>query len=299
MDRPVLVFGSTGLLGVHLVRALTERDFSPVALVHNRRARLPDGVPVYKTSIADPETVKKTMHRYHPAVVINCAAYTDVDGCERDPERAARVNTIGAENIALGAAEIGAHLIQISTDYVFDGQAGPYDEDAHPHPINVYGESKHKAETAVRNSPADTLIIRAASFVGRGSEDHPGFVEHMVATMRSGKQISAPIDQIANVADVLTLAGGIITALEKNITGLLHLGSREVISRYDLAVLAAEAFGLDTSLVEPVMYDDLKRAANRPLNGGLKVDQAEKTLGLSFPSPKETVENLRRAGAVA
>jgi len=295
MDRPILIFGSTGLLGVHLVRTLTERGFFPVALVHNRRARLPEGIPTYKTPIADPETVKKTMHRYHPAAVINCAAYTDVDGCERDPDRAARVNTIGAENIALGAAEIGAHLVQISTDYVFDGQAGPYDEEAHPHPINVYGKTKHKAETAVRNSPGDTLIIRAASFVGHGSEDHPGFVEQMVATMRNGKRVPAPIDQIANIADVPTLAKGIISAVEKNTTGILHLGSRELISRYDLALLAAEVFGLDTSLVEPVMYDDLKRAANRPLNGGLKVDKAEKALGFSFPTPKETVENLRRA----
>jgi dTDP-4-dehydrorhamnose reductase len=294
MDRPILVFGSTGLLGVHLVRTLAKRGRFPVALVHNRRSQLPDGVPVYKTPIAEPDAVRKTMHRYHPAIVINCAAYTDVDGCEDDPARAARVNTGGAENIARGAEEVHARMVQISTDYVFDGHAGPYDETAHPHPINVYGKTKHNAETAVSHAARDPLIIRAASFIGRGPDGHPGFIERMIATLRDGKQVRVAIDQVANITDVPALAEGIAIALEKDATGMVHFGSRELISRYDLALLTADVFSLDKSLVEPVMYDDLKRPARRPLNGGLIVRKAEDILGFSFPAPKQALENLRQ-----
>lgn len=295
MDKPIVVFGATGLLGKYLIALLADQGRFPVAIVHHRRVELPAGVPVYKASIAGADTVHKTLQRYRPSMVINCAAYTDVDGCESDPDRATNVNTLGAENIARAAAEIGAPLVQISTDYVFGGRSGPYDENAHPQPINVYGRTKHHAETAVHKINADTLIIRAASFVGHGTDKHPCFAENMVAALKSGKQLRAPIDQIANVADVPTLAAAIITAIDKCITGHLHLGSRELISRYDLAVLIAEVFKLDESLIEPMMYADLGRAADRPLNGGLIVDKAEKSLEFSFPSPKETLERLKQA----
>ncbi|MFC1475570.1 SDR family oxidoreductase [Candidatus Zixiibacteriota bacterium] len=297
MDKPLVVFGATGLLGSHLVHRLAERGRFPVAVAHNRKVELPSGVPVYKASIAGAETVRKALSRYHPSLVINCAAYTDVDGCESDPQRARQVNTVGAENIARAAAELGIPLVHISTDYIFGGHSGPYDEHARPRPINVYGQSKHDAETAIQKINADTLIIRAASFIGHGSEKHPCFIENMIAGLRAGKPLPAPIDLIANVAEVPTLADAIIAAIDKSITGVLHLGSRELISRYDLAVLTADVFGLDDSLIEPVMYADLGRAAERPLNGGLVVDGAEKLLEISFPAPKETLENLKRVSA--
>ncbi len=297
MDKPIVVFGATGLLGTRLVHRLAEQGRFPVAVAHNRKVELPAGVPVYKASIAGAETVKKALRRYHPSLVINCAAYTDVDGCESDPDRAAQVNTMGAENIARAAAEIGIPLVQISTDYIFGGRSGPYDVGAHPRPINVYGCSKHNAETAIQKINADTLIIRAASFIGRGTKKHSCFIEKMIAALQAGKQLRAPIDQIANVSDVPALAGAIIAAIDKNTTGILHFGSRELISRFDLAVLMADVFDLDDSLIEPVMYADLGRAAERPLNGGLVVDKAEKMLEISFPSPKETLENLKRAPA--
>jgi len=297
MDRPILIFGASGLLGTHLVRRLAEQGRFPVAIAHNRKAQFPVGVPAYRTPITEPEVVRKTMHRYHPAAVINCAAFTDVDGCERDPGLAARVNTLGAENIARAAKEVGARLVQLSTDYVFDGTAGPGDENARPHPINVYGKTKHDAETGVRNADPQSLVIRAASFIGKGPQDRPSFIEQMLATLRAGKPLRAAIDQIANVTDVAALAKGIQEAVEQQIAGVLHLGSRELISRYDLALLVAEVFGLDPGRVEPMMHADLGRAARRPLHGGLIVRKAEQALGWTFPSPRESLENL--SGALA
>jgi len=295
MDKPILVFGATGLLGTHLVRLLVEKGRFPVAVVHNRKSRLPPGVPTYQATVASPAAVSKALHRYGPSVVINCAAYTDVDGCELNPQRAAEVNTLGAENIVHAAQESGALTVHISTDYVFDGSAGPYDEAAHAHPINVYGKTKHDAETIVQNADAETLIIRAAGFIGRGPEKHPCFAENMIAALRSGKQLAVPIDQVANVTDVPTLARGVLTAVDHHLRGIWHMGSRELISRYDLTRLLAHVFGLDAKLSEPVMYADMGRAADRPLNGGLLVNKAEEQLALTFPSPKETLENLKRA----
>ncbi len=295
MDKPIVIFGATGLLGTHLVRLLAEHNRFPVAVTHNRKVALPPGVPVYKAPLAAADAVGKTLHRFHPSLVINCAAYADVDGCESDPGRAARVNTLGAQNIAHAAAELEIPLVQVSTDYVFDGRNGPYDESAFPRPINIYGRTKHDAETAILKIKRDALIVRAASFIGRGPEGYPCFVEQIIKQLRAGKRLSAPIDQLANVTDVPTLSRAILAAADKKITGILHLGSRELLSRYDLAVLAADVFGLDQSLVEPVMYADLQRTTERPLNGGLVVRRAEKTLEISFPSPQETLLNLKRA----
>ncbi len=293
MNRPTLVFGATGLLGRHLIQLLHRKGKFPVAVVHNRKAAFPPGVPTFKAAIADAENVRKTIARFRPEVIINCAAYTDVDGCERDPDRARRVNTVGVENIVKAATELNTRLIQISTDYVFDGASGPYDETARPHPINIYGKTKHDAETVVRNADISALIIRAASFIGAGTEKHPCFVEKMISALRSGTTLQAPIDQIATVADVPTLAECILAADKQDITGLLHLGTSGPISRYDLAVLAAEVFGLDESLVEPVMYTDTKRTADRPLQGGLIVNRAEGLLGRVFPTNRATLERLR------
>ncbi len=293
MNRPSMIFGASGLLGSRLVRLLDKQSRFPVAIIHKRKGDFPESIHTDEASVGSFDRVAHVMHRYRPGLVINCAAYTDVDGCERDPQRAQTVNTVGAENIARVAADMGVPFVLLSTDYVFDGTAGPYDETAHPHPINEYGRTKHNAETAVRKAHPDSLIIRAGSFIGVGPKGHPSFIERIIDRLVRQEQVLAPIDQMATVAEVSALAQAILTLVDAQASGIWHLGSAEVISRYDLCTLAAEIFGYDTELIEPVMFADLDRAAPRPLNGGLDPHKAMREHNIKSPSPRRALELLR------
>ena len=218
--------------------------------------------------VTDWQQVQDAVSTFGPDVIINLAALTDVDRNEREPELAKMVNTTGVEHLLAACEKSGARLVQLSTDYVFDGQAGPYLEEDTPAPLNVYGQSKLEAETLVMAAKGH-LVIRANVLFGPELDLAASFVGWVVGSLRSGKRIRVVDDQISNPTLTTHLAEAIVAAAEQDAVGLYHYGGLEFASRFAFAREIARHFELPMDLLAPVATADLNQMAPRPLQSGL------------------------------
>jgi dTDP-4-dehydrorhamnose reductase len=192
--------------------------------------------------ILDRFGMEAEIERLLPTVVINCAAWTDVDGCTRNPARALEVNAEGAEHVARAAAGSGCRVVQVSTDFVFDGRLGrPYVESDVPSPIQAYGLSKLEGERRVAIAAEDHLVVRTAWLYGEHG-DH--FVGRILARARAGEPLRVVEDQRGSPTLVDDLADGIASLLRVEHRGIVHVVNTGVASRFELARRALERAGL-------------------------------------------------------
>lgn len=251
----ILVTGAAGMLG---------RDLAAVLSSSPQQHELhPMGRP--ECDVTDPTTIRSCFAAARPQVVIHAAAYTDVDGCERDPERAMRVNGEGTRHVAEAAAATGARLLYISTDYVFDGaKRQPYAEEDVPNPLNVYGRSKLAGERAVQECAA-SLIVRTSWLFGRHGRH---FIGAILEKARRGGLLRVVRDQVGCPTWTKDLARTLAALLPGSATGIVHAAGSGCCSWYDfaLAILEeAESRGLATRApVEAIGSAELDRPARRP-----------------------------------
>jgi dTDP-4-dehydrorhamnose reductase len=252
----VLITGALGQLGSEL------------------RATAPETLEIISCSSAEldvtqADTARALIRRAHPDVIIHAAAYTDVDGAEREPARAHAVNAAGSANIAAAASEVGARMIYISTDYVFDGGVGrPYAPDDAANPLSVYGRSKLVGEQAVlQKVPGRSLVVRTAwvySVHGRN------FVQTMLSLMNTQKSVGVVADQVGTPTWARPLAQALWRAAElSSLNGIVHWTDAGVASWYDFAIAIQEeglAAGHLTHCVtiHPLVTLDFPRPARRP-----------------------------------
>ncbi len=242
----ILVVGANGMLGRDLMELLGDR------------AR---GVDIDEIDITSIESVLKVVSEFKPGTVINCAAYTDVDGCETNSEKAMEVNGEGVGYLAMACREIGALLVQISTDYVFDGGKGsPYQEYDAPHPLSIYGESKLAGEMNAAFSP-EHLIVRTQWLYGLHGKN---FVETMLRLAAEKDQLSVVDDQIGSPTWTVDLAEAIIALVDKGCRGIYHAANSDFCSWNGFAKAIFEESGLKVSVV-PMTTAELNRPARRPL----------------------------------
>jgi dTDP-4-dehydrorhamnose reductase len=257
----ILVVGSNGMLGRDLMALLGDR------------AR---GVDIAEIDITSMESVSDVLHLMKPEVVINCAAYTDVDGCESNAEKAMEVNSEGVGYLALACREVGALLVQVSTDYVFDGGKGtPYVEDDAPHPLSVYGESKLAGEMNAMFCQ-EYLIVRTQWLYGLHGKN---FVETMLRLAAEKDEISVVDDQIGSPTWTVDLGTAIIALLDQGCRGIYHVANAEFCSWNEFAKAIFEAAGAQVS-VKPMTTEDLNRPANRPLYSTLDCGKLAADTGL-------------------
>jgi dTDP-4-dehydrorhamnose reductase len=220
----VLITGANGMLGAELQPLLAAAQHEVRACSHA------------ECDITDGAAVRRVFSDAKPQVVINCAAMTDVDGCERDPQRAMLVNARGAGNVARAAEAIGARVFHISTDYVFSGsQRRAFTEPDKPNPISIYGQSKLEGERMVlyaagRVSPH--LVIRTSWLYGRARVN---FVDRVVEQARAGQPIKAVTDQVSCLTWTRPLAERIAQLVDKTASGILHLAGSGECTRYEIA----------------------------------------------------------------
>jgi dTDP-4-dehydrorhamnose reductase len=291
----IAVTGGSGLLGRVLVGAAAARGHNVTVGVHQTRCAWPESVGVVPLDLTIPRSVEKFIERTEPDWVVHTAAMTDVDRCEREPALAIIANVAATRHLVEAVETAPTRLLYLSTDYVFDGEHGPYREDDPPNPINVYGLTKHAGEKAVSEGGERHAIVRSASFLGIGSRGRPTFVEAMVERMRSAPPLPAAADQLSNIATVDYLAAALVEICERGLNGTWHVAGREIISRYDLARHLAELFALPDSVVEAVEYRELDRSARRPLRGGLVVEKAAVVLSSEPPTLSDALRAWKAA----
>lgn len=213
-----------------------------------------------------------------PDVIYFTASLANVDYCELHPDIAYRMNVSSVQNAVALANQHRCKLVYMSSEYVFDGAAGPYRETTAANPVSVYGMQKLAAEHHIALFANDWLIIRTAVVYSWESQGK-NFLYRLRSTLRDGKTIAVPSDQISSPTYAPDLVRAMIQLVEQDEHGVFNISGPRLANRYTFALAAADAFGLDPDLIVPVVTADLKQAALRPLNAGLTVDKAERALG--------------------
>ncbi len=279
----ILLTGANGLVGQALVERLSSiPEIDLLATGRDAGPRYAEGSCGYTPlDITDAEAVRRLFVDFAPGVVINCAAITKVEAGEADRERCWEVNVDAVAALAKACKAQGARLVHLSTDFVFDGSAGPYDERARPDPINYYGRSKWASENAVRAAGLRRwMIVRTALGYGTGHNlTRSNFGLWLIDRLQRGEVTEVCTDQIRTPTYIPDLADGIAHAVQRNRTGLYHIAGREVISVFDFARTIAEHFDLDARLLVPTTTAELHPDAPRPLRTGLLILKAETELG--------------------
>jgi dTDP-4-dehydrorhamnose reductase len=274
----VLVTGAGGLVGRAVAKHCAAQEQEVIAFDHKT------------LDIADLESVRSVVSGVRPDVVINCAAWTDVDGCETDREHARRANAQGPEVLASTCRDVDALLITISTDYVFDGRKhGFYTQEDQPNPISVYGQSKLEGEERAQRAHARTIVVRSGYIFGSGGKN---FLSTYLARVRAGETLKAISDMIGTPTYAPDLARQLYQLAQVDRPGIYHIvNSGEGVSFEGFAREALEIAGLDSSLVQSTTLAGLKRPAPRPRNSRLRCLLSE-AVGLD-PMPNWQVA-LRR-----
>lgn len=239
------------------------------------------------SNITDYGPLRREIEYLNPDVVINCAAFTDVDGCENAPRKAAEVNTYGVYILAQAFA---GKLIHISTDYIFDGRNGPYTEDAAPNPISIYGWSKLGGELVLRDLP-DTLIVRTTVLFDQPFDQaqdrfSSNFVTAVIKRLLIGEQVTAPKALLGSPTYVPHLAEAILQAVD--LTGVINIAGNRVMSRLKFARMIAKVLGHG---VTRIFDGPVTGRAPRPLNAGLTIGKAQ-SLGLPIYDPLDGVKEI-------
>ncbi len=262
--RRVLVTGASGMLGSDLVFLLTAAGYDVLAR------------PKAELDIADPGQVSRSLRELRPEVVVNCAAFTKVDDCETNA-RAFEVNAEGVANLADACGHAGAQLVQISTDFVFDGTKGsPYSEDDPVNPVSAYGRSKRAGEEEAMRLPG-SLIVRASWLFGRSGWN---FVEAILKQLESGKtRLSVVVDQVGRPTSTTDLSEALLALLEAGATGVYHFANRGEVSWNDFAREILWLAGRSDVAVDPTTAEALARPARRPAYSVLDSGKYERLTG--------------------
>lgn len=225
--------------------------------------------------LLDREQISDVIADFSPDCIYLAGAYTDVDGCELEPERSNAINVQGVRDVVAAARELSScRLIYFSSDFVFDGLRGPYDEKAKPSPASVYGKHKVEAERVVASSGMSNVIIRTSTVFGKDPQDK-NFIARLLITLKKGETAVVSEDQIANPTYNETLADAAIELCHSYHQGLFNVAGATRVSRYQLALDAAAIFALPTKLITASSTPGLKQTAKRPLNGGLVINRAK------------------------
>ncbi|MDP3507035.1 MAG: SDR family oxidoreductase [Candidatus Melainabacteria bacterium] len=228
--------------------------------------------------LLDRGQISDVIEDFSPDCIYVAGAYTDVDGCELEPERSNAINVQGVRDVVAAARELSScRLVYFSSDFVFDGLRGPYDEKAKPSPASVYGKHKVEAERVVASSGLSNVIIRTSTVFGRDPQSK-NFIARLLASLQKGESVVVPDDQIANPTYNETLADAAIELCNSYNQGLFNVAGATRVSRYQLALDAAAIFALPTKLISASSTLALKQAAKRPLMGGLVINRAKSAL---------------------
>lgn len=275
MWEKLLVTGGSGLLGNKIVNKASE-NFKVTATYNENPVE--GGCESIKLDITQKEEVLRVFKKIHPVYVIHTAAFTDVDKSETEREKAWEVNAEGTRNIAEVCERVGAKMIYISTDFVFDGKRGNYKENDDLNPINWYGRTKLEGEKFVKNYDIEYIIARVSVLYG-WNINKLNFATWVINKLENKEKISIVRDQWNSPTFADNCADILLELIKRNENGLFHLAGGERINRFDFAKMISEIFDLNADLIKPVKSNEIKQQARRPMDSSLNVDRIKRGLG--------------------
>jgi dTDP-4-dehydrorhamnose reductase len=280
--KRVLVCGSNGLLGQRLAWLLDSDDAYEVLHSSHHRAFAEEDILIDYTQldISNRSDVKSLVTSYRPDVILNAAAMTNVDACEREREQAWKMNVTAVENLVEVSRRIGSKLVHVSTDYVFDGKFGNYTETDRVNPVNYYGKTKLAGENIIVASGIDFAILRTIVVYGTGVNVRNNFALWVINNLNDEIPIRCADDQISNPTYVADLALAMKVCADTDAAGIYHIAGSEALSRYEFAVKTASVFGFDASLINKVHSSELQQLAQRPLRTSFVTEKAKRELRL-------------------
>ncbi len=280
----VLVIGASGLVGSQVRRAFSDR--AVVATYHEAPA--PGAA---RLDITDADAVRNLVRRVKPSVVVLAAAEAYVERCEKEPAATRRVNVDAAASVLDAARAVGATPVVFSSEYVFDGRAGPYGEQDTPNPISEYGRQKVELERLARRSERHLVCRTSGVFAWEAAGKN--FVCQLIRNLRAGVEFVVPSDQVITPTYAPALARAVRELVDVGASGTFHVVGPRVLSRSEFAGLAARTFGLPLELLRPRPTAELGLAAPRPLNAGLRDDKLRATIGHDLLDPADALAAMR------
>lgn len=282
MPSKILITGSNGLLGQKLVDLLRHDNRYELIATARGKNRIPNTEDITYTSldITDQQNVDEVFNRFKPEIVIHTAAMTNVDECEQNQEGCWLLNVTAVDYLCQAAAKHNSFFIHLSTDFIFDGEDGPYSEDDLPNPVSYYGDSKLAAEKLVERSLTEYSIVRTVLVYGIVADmSRSNIVLWAKSNLEAGKEINVVTDQLRTPTLAEDLAKGCVLIADKRAKGVFNISGKNLLTPYDIAIATADFFNLDKSLIHKADSSNFSQPAKRPPKTGFILDKAKQQLG--------------------
>jgi dTDP-4-dehydrorhamnose reductase len=289
--KKILVTGANGLLGQKLVENLIENSSFEVIATGRGACRISvKGFKYVSMDLIDSDQVKAMLSKIQPQIIIHCAAITHVDVCEQNQEQCYQVNVKATEYLVEEAEKYKAHFIYVSTDFVFSGEKELLDENEPPSPVNFYGQTKWESERFVSKNATYWAIVRTVLVYGLASDlSRSNLILWVKSSLEAGKEIQVVDDQFRTPTLAEDLASGCILIAEQSKNGIFNICGSDFLTPFEMAILSAEYFGLDTNLIKRTNSSAFKQPAQRPKKTGLVIEKARVELGYE---PKTFLEGI-------
>lgn len=291
----VLVTGSNGLLGQKLIEKLANRSDVQVIATARGENRLPfkEGYTYASLDISNQENVDEVFETYKPDAIIHGAAMTNVDQCETEKEECWKLNVTATEYLLAAAEKHNTFFLHVSTDFIFDGADGPYTEEGVANPVSFYGWSKYAAEKLVIHSKVKWAIARTVLVYGIAHDmSRSNIILWVKGSLENGKSINVVNDQWRTPTLAEDLADGCILIVDQKAEGIFNISGKDLLNPYQMAIMTADYFGLDKSLINEVDGTKFKQTAKRPAKTGFVLDKSISVLGYNPKNFKEGIEFL-------
>ncbi|GAA5025744.1 NAD(P)-dependent oxidoreductase [Marivirga lumbricoides] len=291
----ILITGSNGLLGQKLVQLITTIGKHELIATARGENRLPadESYKYLSLDITNEKEVMQTIEKERPDVIINTAAMTNVDQCETEKENCWKLNVDAVKYLINASEKINAFLLHLSTDFIFDGEGGPYKEEDTPNPVSYYGESKLAAEKLLLESHIDWAIARTVLVYGIAHDmSRSNIILWVKKSLEEGKNINVVDDQWRSPTLAEDLAQGCFLIVEKKARGIFNISGKDFMTPYEMAIQTADYFKLDKALITKTDGSKFKQTAKRPPRTGFILDKAYKVLDYKPHSFKEGIAIL-------
>lgn len=288
----ILITGSNGLLGQKLVHLLSQKsDIQLIATSRgSNRLAFKDGYEYQEMDITNPQQVVEVIEKNRPDAIIHTAALTQVDDCELQKEDCWQKNVKAVEYLADACEKHNIFLCHLSTDFVFDGEAGPYSEEDKPSPVSFYGWSKYAAEEVLKRSKCSWAIVRTVLVYGIVEDmSRSNIILWVKNSLEAQKPINVVTDQLRTPTLAEDLAMGCWLIVNQKAEGIFHISGKDFLTPYEMAIKTADFFQLDKSLISQVDSSNFTQPAKRPPRTGFILDKAISVLGYNPVSFEEGI----------